>query len=70
MPCTNGERIQVNALVSGNIKDIVDQSTASQDEYLNRFDRISQYMYAMKLPYETMHRVRQWCQVLENKLAI
>ncbi len=46
----------------GNIKDIVDQSTASQDEYLNRFDQISQYMYAMKLPAETMSRVRNWCQ--------
>ena len=47
----------------GNVKDIIDSSTAAQDEYLDRFDKIRQYMVAMNVPKDTMDRVKQWCQV-------
>ena len=48
---------------TGNVKDIIDQSKAAQDEYLNRFDQIRQYMVYAKVPNETMDRVKEWCQV-------
>ena len=48
---------------TGNVKDIIDQSKAAQDEYLNRFDQIRQYMVAMNVPKDTMDRTKQWCQV-------
>ena len=48
---------------TGNVKDIIDQSKAAQDEYLNRFDQIRQYMVAMNVPNDTMDRTKQWCQV-------
>ena len=48
---------------TGNVKDIIDQSKAAQDEYLNRFDQIRQYMVAMNVPSDTMDRTKQWCLV-------
>lgn len=47
---------------SGNVKDIIAQSTRNQDEYMFKFDQISQYMYAMNVPEDTRKRVKEWCQ--------
>ena len=48
--------------LTGEIKDIIAQSTRNQDEYMFRFDQISQYMYRFNIPEETMRRVKLWCQ--------
>ena len=57
-------------LLIGNVKDIIDQSKAAQDEYLNRFDQIRQYMVAMNVPTDTMDRIKQWCQVNAHCTAV
>jgi cyclic nucleotide gated channel beta 1 len=49
-------------LVIGNVKDIISQASANQDEYMDKFDKISQYMYHMNVPQETIARVKEWCQ--------
>lgn len=51
----------VFAVLIGNVKDIIAQSTAAQDEYMARFDHISGYMHAMKVPPSTVERVKRWC---------
>ena len=52
----------VFAVLIGNVKDIIAQSTHSQDEYMIHFDRLSGYMHAMHVPEETVLRVRRWCR--------
>ena len=47
---------------TGNVKEIIAQATASQDEYMFRFDMLSQYMFRMNVPDETVNRVKEWCQ--------
>ncbi|TRY79591.1 hypothetical protein TCAL_11731 [Tigriopus californicus] len=37
-------------------------ATRNIDEYTFKFDLISQYMYAMHVPNDTMRRVKEWCQ--------
>ncbi len=49
-------------LIIGNVKDIIAQSTRQQDEYTDKFDALAQYMYQMKVPQETVRRVKDWCQ--------
>ncbi|XP_023323760.1 cyclic nucleotide-gated cation channel beta-3 [Eurytemora carolleeae] len=58
--------IFVFAVLIGNVKDIIAQSTRNQDEYMKIFDAISQYMFRMHLPEETMNRVKTWCQFTWN----
>lgn len=49
-------------VISGNVKEIIAQATAAQDEYMFRFDQLSQYMARMNVPEETVSRVKMWCQ--------
>ena len=56
----------VFAVLVGQVKEIIAQSTRSQDEYMKIFDNISQYMIRMKVPAETMKRVKTWCQFTWN----
>ena len=44
------------------MKDIIAESTRSQDEYQFKFDELSQYMHSMAVPAETVNRVKRWCQ--------
>ena len=46
----------------GNVKEIIAQATANQDQYMFEFDRLSQYMFNNNVPQETVDRVKQWCQ--------
>lgn len=52
----------VFAVLVGNVKDIIGQATAAQDEYMFNFDQLGQYMFRMNVPQETVDRVKQWCQ--------
>lgn len=42
----------VFAVLVGQVKEIIAQSTRSQDEYMKIFDNISQYMIRMKVSSE------------------
>lgn len=44
------------------MKETIAQATASQDEYMFKFDQLSQYMFRMNVPDETINRVKVWCQ--------
>ena len=46
----------------GNVKEIIAQATANQDQYMFEFDRLSQYMFNNNVPQQTVDRVKQWCQ--------
>ncbi len=48
--------------LAGNVKDIIAQSTRQQDDYMDHFDALAQYMYSMKVPKYTVLRVKDWCQ--------
>eukprot|EP00093_Oithona_nana_P009758 09758.XXX_496765_495461_1 [CDS] Oithona nana genome sequencing. len=50
------------AILIGNVKETIAQATASQDEYMFKFDQLSQYMFRMNVPDETINRVKIWCQ--------
>ena len=52
----------VFAILIGDVKDIIAQSTKNQDEFMFNFDQISQYMYRLGVPQETRDRVKLWCQ--------
>ena len=56
----------VFAVLIGNVKEIIAQSTRTQDEYMKTFDNIIQYMVRMKVPPDTMRRVKTWCQFTWN----
>ena len=40
----------------GNVREIIAQATAKQDQYMFDFDMLSQYMYRNKVPKETVNR--------------
>ena len=48
------------------MKDIIAQSTRQQDDYMDHFDALAEYMYSMKVPRETVLRVKDWCQYTWN----
>ena len=52
----------VFAILIGNVKEIIAQSTAAQDEYMFKFDQLSQYMIRMNIPDVTVNRVKEWCE--------
>ena len=66
MACSWLLGVFVFAVLIRNVKDIIAQSTKTQDDYMKIFDNISQYMFRMHVPYETMHRVKTWCQFTWN----
>ena len=57
-----GELIALDLKITGNVKETIAQATASQDEYMFKFDQLSQYMFRMNVPDETINRVKIWCQ--------
>ena len=54
--------MQCYPVLIGNVKEIIAQATANQDQYMFEFDRLSQYMFNNNVPQETVDRVKQWCQ--------
>ena len=50
------------AVLIGNVKEIIAQATSAQDEYMFKFDQLSQYMIRMNVPDDTVNRVKLWCQ--------
>ena len=46
----------------GNVKEIIAQATAAQDNYMFDFDNLSQYMINNNVPDYTVNRVKEWCQ--------
>ena len=46
----------------GNVKEIIANATAAQDEYMFHFDLLSQYMFRLNVPKETVDRVKDWCR--------
>ncbi|XP_040564387.1 cyclic nucleotide-gated channel beta-1-like [Lepeophtheirus salmonis] len=49
------------AVLIGNVKDIVSQSSRDHDNYMRSFDRISQFMLSLKVEKLTIKRVKEWC---------
>lgn len=47
---------------AGNVKDIMNKSTRSKNDYQNKFNKICQYMHSMNVPRETQERVKLWCR--------
>ena len=44
------------------MKEIIANATAAQDEYMFHFDLLSQYMFRLNVPKETVDRVKDWCR--------